>query len=87
MRSKYADVKKRLQRLQLKYTMLYPARLQVTAGQAQFFETAPDVAFWLNQHKQDLNVGDKMAIENDPCDDISSGWYGTFTPTLRQCFF
>lgn len=54
-RSKYADVKKRLQHLQLKYAMLYPARLWVTVrGQAHFFETAFDVASWLDQYEQDL---------------------------------
>lgn len=54
-RSKFADVKKRLQRLQLKYVMLFPAKLRITAGdQNHFFENAQDAARWLDQNEQDL---------------------------------
>lgn len=42
-----ADVKKRLLRLELKYAMLFPVRLRVTAG-------GPDVAAWLDLHEQDF---------------------------------
>lgn len=54
-RSKFMDVKKRLQRLQLKYAMLFPARLRITAGdQNHFFENAQEAADWLDRNEQSL---------------------------------
>lgn len=54
-RAKFAKVKKCLQRLQVTYAMLHPAKLLVTArGQATFFETATDAAEWLDRNEQDL---------------------------------
>lgn len=54
-RSKFTDAKKGLQRFQVTYTMLYPAKLRITAGgQSTFFETASDAAAWLEHNEQDL---------------------------------
>lgn len=49
---KFADIKKRLQRLQLSYATLFLAKLRVTArGQKQFFENAQDAVVWLDQNE------------------------------------
>lgn len=52
-RSKFMEVKKRLQRLQLSYAMMFPAKLRVAAnGQNHFFENAQDATSWLDQNEQ-----------------------------------
>lgn len=54
-RAKFAEVKKRLQRIQVIYAMQYPAKLRITArGQSTFFESASDAAAWLDRNEQDL---------------------------------
>lgn len=54
-RLRFTDVKQRLQRLQITYAMLYPAKLRVTVGgQVSFFETATEAAAWLDHNEQNL---------------------------------
>lgn len=55
-RAKFAEVKKRLQKIQVTYAMLYPAKLRITArGQSTFFESATEASAWLDRNEQDLN--------------------------------
>lgn len=54
-RAKFVEVKKRLQKLQVTYAMLFLAKLRITTrGQATFFETAAEATSWLDHNEQDL---------------------------------
>ena len=54
-RAKFAEVKKRLQKIPVTYAMMFPAKLRVTVrGQATFFESAAEAAQWLDHNEQDL---------------------------------
>lgn len=48
--AEFMDVKKRLRDFNLKYAMLYPARLRVVAlGEVHFFDRPTSAAQWLDQ--------------------------------------
>lgn len=54
-RAKFTDVKRRLRDLDLKYAMLYPARLKVEVlGSVQFFDTPSAAAQWLDREEQTI---------------------------------
>ena len=54
-RSKFLDVKRRLRDLDLKYAMLYPARLRVEVfGAVQFFDSPATAAHWLDREEQSI---------------------------------
>lgn len=61
------DVKKRLQKLQTPYAMLYPARLRITArGQTHFFENAADAADgWMLMKMLCVRPGDRRLKKTD----------------------
>ena len=54
-RAKFMDVKRRLRDLDLKYAMLYPARLRLEVhGAVQFFDSPSAAAQWLDREEHSL---------------------------------
>ena len=54
-RSSFLTVKRKLHALNLKYALLFPARLRVTDdGKTHFFETPTEAWSWLEQHSPQL---------------------------------
>lgn len=53
--AKFTDVKRRLRDLDLKYAMLYPARLRIEVlGSLQFFDSPSAAAQWLDREEQTI---------------------------------
>lgn len=65
-RARFSEIKKRLQRVQASYAMLYPAKLRVTLrGRAHFFEHPAEAADWLDANENELHQDRRPEAEID----------------------
>ena len=65
-RARFTEIKKRLQKVQAPYAMLYPARLRVILnGQAHFFEHPADASDWLDANEGALRQVRRPRVEED----------------------